>query len=163
MTRKAMESFRERLQEFLINNGRHLSDVIFKSIWNKIASYVLFINKRIFCVPCFVWFLFTFKMWELFLPHPVYVWQMWVFHSVDSEDPSLWYSTTCRWVSSFQQFQNMIVLVSSGSAYSFGLPDSEDKDTRNNRKVKNYSPNDTATHTRIVTLLPYIVPIRNQI
>ena len=31
MTRKAMDNFRERLQEFVINNGRHLSDVIFKS------------------------------------------------------------------------------------------------------------------------------------
>ena len=32
---------------------------------------MLFINKRIFCVSCFFWFLLTFKMWELFLPHPV--------------------------------------------------------------------------------------------
>ena len=31
MTRKAMDNFRERLQECVINNGRHLSDVIFKS------------------------------------------------------------------------------------------------------------------------------------
>ena len=69
MIRKAMDNFRDRLQEFVINNGRHLGDVIFKSIWRKIASYVLFINKRIFCVSCFVWFLLTFKMWELFLPH----------------------------------------------------------------------------------------------
>jgi len=32
MTRKAMDNFRERLQEFVINNGWHLSDVIFKSV-----------------------------------------------------------------------------------------------------------------------------------
>jgi len=32
MTRKAMDNFRERLQECVINNGRHLSDVIFKSV-----------------------------------------------------------------------------------------------------------------------------------
>ena len=32
MTRKAMDNFRERLQEFVINNGRHLRDVIFKSV-----------------------------------------------------------------------------------------------------------------------------------
>ena len=44
MTRKAMDNFRERLQECFINNGRHLSDVIFKSVWKKLASYVLFIN-----------------------------------------------------------------------------------------------------------------------
>jgi hypothetical protein len=63
MTRKVMDNFRERLQECVINNCRHLSDVIIKC--------VLFINKRIFCVPCFVWFLLPFKMWELFLPHPI--------------------------------------------------------------------------------------------
>ena len=54
MTRKAIDNFRELLQEFVINNGRHLRAVIFKSICKKMASYVLFINKRIFCVPCFV-------------------------------------------------------------------------------------------------------------
>ena len=32
MTHKAMDNFRERLQEFVINNGRYLSDVIFKSV-----------------------------------------------------------------------------------------------------------------------------------
>ena len=32
MTRKAMDNFRERLQESETNNGRHLSDVIFKSV-----------------------------------------------------------------------------------------------------------------------------------
>ena len=71
MTRKAMDNFCEQLQECVIDNGRHLSDVIFKSVWKKIASYVLFISKRIFCVPRFVWFLLTFKMWESFLLHPV--------------------------------------------------------------------------------------------
>ena len=30
-TRKAMDNFRERLQEFVINNGRHLSDVILEA------------------------------------------------------------------------------------------------------------------------------------
>jgi len=74
MTHKAMDNFRERLQQCVVNNGRHLSDVSFKSVWKKIASYVLFINKRIFCAPCFVWFLLPFKMWELFLPHPVLHW-----------------------------------------------------------------------------------------
>jgi len=32
MTRKATDNFRERLQQCVINNGRHLSDVIFKSV-----------------------------------------------------------------------------------------------------------------------------------
>jgi hypothetical protein len=34
---------------------------------------VLFINKRNFCVPCFIWFLLPFKILELFLLHPVFV------------------------------------------------------------------------------------------
>ena len=53
MTRKAMDNFRERLQHCVINNGRHLSNVRFKSVY-KTALYVRFINKRIFCVPYFV-------------------------------------------------------------------------------------------------------------
>ena len=32
MTRKAMDNFRERLQECVNNNGQHLIDVIFKSV-----------------------------------------------------------------------------------------------------------------------------------
>ena len=32
MIRKAMDNFRERLKECVINNGRHLSDAIFKSV-----------------------------------------------------------------------------------------------------------------------------------
>ena len=32
MARKAMGNFRERLQDCVINNSRHLSDVIFKSV-----------------------------------------------------------------------------------------------------------------------------------
>ena len=42
MTRKVMDNFRERLQDFIINNGQHLSDVIFKSIWNKL-QYMCFL------------------------------------------------------------------------------------------------------------------------
>ena len=36
MTRKVMDNFRERLQDFIINNGRHLSDVNFKSFGKKL-------------------------------------------------------------------------------------------------------------------------------
>ena len=61
-----MDNFRERLQQCVINNGRHLSDVIFKSVY-KTELYVLCTRKRVFCVTCFVWFLLSFKMWELFL------------------------------------------------------------------------------------------------
>jgi hypothetical protein len=32
MTRKSKDNFRERLQVCVVNNGRHLSDVIFKSV-----------------------------------------------------------------------------------------------------------------------------------
>jgi hypothetical protein len=30
MTNRAMENFKERLRQYIVNNGRHLSDVIFK-------------------------------------------------------------------------------------------------------------------------------------
>ena len=42
MTRKAMDNFRERIQECVINNGRHLSDVIFKSVWKKCIIYAFY-------------------------------------------------------------------------------------------------------------------------
>ena len=42
MIRKAMDNFRERLQEFVINDGRHLSDVIFKSVWKKNCTICAF-------------------------------------------------------------------------------------------------------------------------
>jgi len=71
MTRKAMDNF--------VNGFKIVSSItaatwamLSLKVFEKMASYVLFINKRIFCVPCFVWFLLPFKMWELFLPHPVY-------------------------------------------------------------------------------------------
>ena len=34
--RKSMDSFRERLQVCVINNGRNLSHVIFKNVWKKL-------------------------------------------------------------------------------------------------------------------------------
>ena len=72
MTRKAMDNFRERLQECVINNGSHFSYVILK-VFEKMASYVLCKNKIIFCSFIISFgFYFPFKMCELYLPHPVY-------------------------------------------------------------------------------------------
>ena len=69
MTCKAMDNFRERLQQCVINNDRRLSDVIFKCLKNCI---VFFISKWIFCVPCLVWFLLPFKCGSYFC-HPTVV------------------------------------------------------------------------------------------
>ena len=48
MIRKAMDNFRERLQEFVINNGRHLSDVSFKSICKKMHHMCFLEIKEFF-------------------------------------------------------------------------------------------------------------------
>jgi hypothetical protein len=37
-----MENYRERLNQFIDNEGRHLSDIIFKKNWYKTALSVLF-------------------------------------------------------------------------------------------------------------------------
>ena len=42
MTRRAMDNFRERLQEFVINNGRHFNDVIFKSVSKNCILYAFY-------------------------------------------------------------------------------------------------------------------------
>ena len=42
MARKSMDSFRERLQDFVIINGRNLNDVIFKSVWKKLHHMCFF-------------------------------------------------------------------------------------------------------------------------
>ena len=56
MTRKAMDNFRERLQGLSsITAGTWA--ILSLKVFEKTASYVLFINKRIFCVPCVFWFL----------------------------------------------------------------------------------------------------------
>ena len=49
MTRKAIDNFRERLQDFVINNGRHLSDVIFKSIRKKCIICTFYKYKNFLC------------------------------------------------------------------------------------------------------------------
>ena len=48
MTRKAMDNFRERLQEFVINNDRYFSDVIFKNVRKKMHHMCFLQTKEFF-------------------------------------------------------------------------------------------------------------------
>ena len=50
MTRRVIDNFRERLRQCVDNNGFHLTDLIFKTEWNRMALYVLFENKNTFFV-----------------------------------------------------------------------------------------------------------------
>ena len=47
MTHRVIDNFRERLRQCVDNNGSHLTDLIFKTQWNRMALYVLFKNKNI--------------------------------------------------------------------------------------------------------------------
>jgi hypothetical protein len=67
MTRRLMEKYRERLNQCIDNEGRHLSDVVFNF---KTALYMLSSFKKI---PFLVWFLLASLIGEFFLPHHVYI------------------------------------------------------------------------------------------
>ena len=50
------DNFRERLPQCVDNNGsQRLTDLIFKTSWNRMALYVLFENKNTFL---FIYFIF---------------------------------------------------------------------------------------------------------
>ena len=42
MTRQVIDNFRECLWQYVDNNGFHLTDLIFKTEWNRMALKVLF-------------------------------------------------------------------------------------------------------------------------
>ena len=44
-----MDNFRERFQEFFINNGRHLSDAIFKGFEKNCIICAFYIKKNFLC------------------------------------------------------------------------------------------------------------------
>ena len=75
MTRRVIDNFHECLKQCVDNNRSHLTDLIFKTEWNRMALYVLFENKKHFFVsllylsfikptnvsdhfdwPCIIWF-----------------------------------------------------------------------------------------------------------
>jgi len=52
-------------------HGHHMSDMIFKNPL-KNCFYVLFRNIYNFVLDSFFHFSYLFKMWEIFMPHPVF-------------------------------------------------------------------------------------------
>ena len=73
MILKVMDNYRERLHQFINIQGRHLSDVLFKTHWCKTTFYVLSRNIKNISVSSLVLNVFASQMGEFFLPHPVCV------------------------------------------------------------------------------------------
>jgi hypothetical protein len=71
MILKVMDKYRERLHQCINIQGRHLSDVLFKTRWCKTAFCVLSRNKKTFVVSSLVLNLLASKIGDFFLPHPV--------------------------------------------------------------------------------------------
>ena len=65
-------NFRERLRQSVDNNGSHLTDLIFKTQWNRMALYVLFENKNTFLFLYFICLLLNLQMCQIILPGPVF-------------------------------------------------------------------------------------------
>ena len=61
----------ERLHQCINIQGRHLSDVLFKTHWCKTAFCVLSRNKETYAVSSLVLNLLASQTGEFFLPHPV--------------------------------------------------------------------------------------------
>ena len=71
MILKVTDSYRERLHQCINIQGRHLSDVLFKTRWCKTAFCVLSRNKKTFAVSSLVLNLLASQIGDFFLPHPV--------------------------------------------------------------------------------------------
>ena len=78
MILKVMDNYWERLHQCINIQGRHLSDVLFKTRWCKTAFCVLSRNKKkTFAVSSLVSNLLASQIGEFFLPHPVLL-RQWV-------------------------------------------------------------------------------------
>ena len=53
------------------NNGSHLTDLIFKTLWNRMALYVLFENKNTFLFLYFICLLLNLQMCQIIFPDRV--------------------------------------------------------------------------------------------
>ncbi len=72
MILKVTDSYRERLHQCINIQGRHLSDVLFKTRWCKTAFCVLSRNKKkTFAVSSLVLNLLASQIGDFFLPHSV--------------------------------------------------------------------------------------------
>ena len=73
MIRRVIDNFRERLQQCVDNNGSHLTDLIFKTKWNKMALYLLFKNKNTLLFIYIFCLLFKLQMCQIILTDPVFI------------------------------------------------------------------------------------------
>jgi len=72
MVLNVIDNYRERLHQCINIQGRHLSDVLFKTHCCKTAFCVLSRNKKTFAVSSLVLNLFASQIGEFFLPHSVH-------------------------------------------------------------------------------------------
>ena len=71
MILKVTDNYRERLHQCINIQGRHLSDVLFKTRGCKTAFCALSRNKKTFAVSSLVLNLLASQIGDFFLPHPV--------------------------------------------------------------------------------------------
>jgi hypothetical protein len=67
ITQRVMKNFRERLQKCFANDGRHMSDMIFKTHYIKL--FIMYFSEiySVFFLDRLFHFLCLFKMWEIFM------------------------------------------------------------------------------------------------
>jgi len=70
MILRVMDNYRERLHQFINIQGRHLSDILFKTRWYKTAFCILSRIKKTFALSSLVSNLLASQIGEFFLPHP---------------------------------------------------------------------------------------------
>ena len=90
MTHRVIDNFRERLRQCVDNNGSHLTDLIFKTYWNRKALYVLFENKNPFLFVFFLCLLLDLQICQIILLDPVFI--FWI-KNFNTQHRS-WYSQT---------------------------------------------------------------------
>ena len=84
--RSVLQSRRRSARKHHANNGHHLQDILFKTIWFKTSYVVISESKNKIFVSLIVYLFFTLKCREVTLPHPVYslaanklyCWRLWI-------------------------------------------------------------------------------------
>ena len=73
MLDRVMWNIRICLEQCIDNNGHHLQDTLFKTMWFKTSHVVVSESKNKIFVSRIVFLLFTLKFREVILPHPVLI------------------------------------------------------------------------------------------
>ena len=87
-----MDNIRERLCSRVDNDSKHLTDVIFKTILNKMTSYVHVEKKTIFFIIHSDLLLLKLQICLIILTHPIY--KVFLFHTNDLHTVQLFLSIT---------------------------------------------------------------------